>query len=50
MLDETKQPELTLNGRKVTKEKLDEQKQLAEKTGAKVVEKKPGQFQIHLNE
>ena len=41
---------LTLNGKPVTKEKLEEQKKLAEKTGAKVTEKKPGQFKIRLQE
>jgi len=48
---ETKQTEnLTLNGRPVTREKLEEQKKLAEKTGAKLTETKPGEFKLHLNE
>ena len=42
--------ELTLNGKPVTKEKLDEQKALAEKTGAKLIETKPGHFLLRLNE
>jgi len=51
-MDDTKQENggITLNGKPVTKEKLEEQKKLAEKTGAKVVEQSPGNFKIHLND
>jgi hypothetical protein len=47
---EQKNGKLTLNGKPVTPEKLEEQKKLAEKTGAKVTEKSPGDFRIHLND
>jgi len=51
-LEETKQTEsdLTLNGKPVTKEKLEEQKKLAEKTGAKLTETKPGHYKLRLDE
>jgi hypothetical protein len=41
---------LTLNGKPVTPEKLEEQKKLAEKTGAKITEKSPGEFNLRLND
>lgn len=47
---EQKNGKLTLNGKPVTPEKLEKQKKLAEKTGAKVTEKSPGDFRIHLND
>ena len=49
-MEDNEQQELTLNGKPVTREKLDEQKRLAENTGAKLVEKKPGHYQIRLDE
>ena len=49
-MEETKQTELTLNGKPVTKKKLDEQKKLAEKTGAKLIETEPGHYKLRLNE
>jgi hypothetical protein len=48
--DKNEYAELTLNGKPVTAEKLEEQKKLAEKTGAKLTESKPGQFTLHLQE
>jgi hypothetical protein len=48
--EEQTSEKLTLNGKPVTPEKLDEQKKLAEKTGAKITEKSPNNFRIHLND
>ena len=42
--------QMTLNGKPVTSEKLEEQKKLAEKTGAKITEKSPGEFSLRLND
>lgn len=47
---ETEKTGLTLNGRPVTRERLDEQIKLAEKTGAKLTETKPGQYKLRLDE
>jgi hypothetical protein len=47
---EQKNEKLTLNGRPVAPEKLEDQKKLAEKTGAKVIEKSPGDFKIRLTD
>jgi hypothetical protein len=48
--EQQKNGNLTLNGKPITPEKLEEQRKLAEKTGAKVTEKSPGNFKIHLND
>ena len=45
-----KDGEITLNGRPITAEKLEEQKKLAEKTGASLVETSPGNFKIPLRD
>jgi hypothetical protein len=47
---EKKDNKITLNGKPITLEKLEEQKKLAEKTGAKVTETSPGKFNIRLND
>jgi hypothetical protein len=41
---------ITLNGKPITTEKLEEQRKLAEKTGAKLVETSPGVFKLPLND
>jgi hypothetical protein len=47
---EEKKNNLTLNGNPVTPEKLEEQRKLAEKSGAKITEISPGKFKLHLND
>jgi hypothetical protein len=47
---EKKKESLTLNGKPVTPEKLEEQRKLAEKTGAKITESSLGKFKLHLND
>jgi hypothetical protein len=41
---------ITLNGKPITSEKLEEQKKLAKKTGAKITEKSPGEYRLRLND
>jgi len=41
---------ITLNGSPISKEKLEEQRKLAEKTGAKLVEVSPGEYKIPLRD
>jgi len=48
--DEKKDEKITLNGKSVTLEELDEQRKLAEKTGAKLVEVSPGNYRIPLRD
>jgi hypothetical protein len=45
-----KDKKITLNGKPVTPEKLEEQKELAKKTGAKITEKSPGDYRLRLND
>jgi hypothetical protein len=47
---EPKDSKLMLNDKPVTPEKLEEQKKLAEKTGAKITETSPGKFRLRLND